>query len=146
MRTMSLGDCCTSAGFFSANPGAPNGIEPGAPCYDASHDPGYVHGVSAIEYALQTVAGYDVTTNLSDAEIACLAGSVAGTTAGGAPAPGVSQCPWYCSLPGASSLFTSGCNPATCAPTSTSSNVTSFALVAGAAVVGIMLLLEVAKK
>lgn len=145
MRTFSLGDT-SSAGVFSANPGAPNGIEPGSPCYDASHDPGYVHGVSDVEYALQTVFGYNVTTQLSDAEIACLAGAVAGTGAGGAPPPGTSQCPWYCSLPGAASLFTAGCNPATCAPASASSNTTSFVLVAGAALVGIMLLLEVAKK
>jgi hypothetical protein len=149
-----FGDTSTSsAGFFTANPGAANGIEPGAACYDSSHDPGYVHGVSAVEYALQTPFGYNVTTQLSDAEVACLAGSVAASSAGGAtpggsttaaPSAIPNNCPWYCSLPGVSSVLTSGCDPATCNPNaapSTSSNM----LVIGGFVVGGILLLSLLK-
>jgi len=145
MGVLSLGDT-SSAGVFTANPGAPNGIEPGSACYDPSHDPGYVHGVSMVEYALQTPFGYNVTTQLSDAEVACLAGSVAGNTGGGAPDPNApSPCPWYCSLPGASSILTAGCNPATCNPNSAPSPMTNLFLAGGAVLAGLLLLAVIKK-
>jgi hypothetical protein len=118
----------TSAGIFTANPAAPNGIEPGATCYDSSFSPGYVHGVSDVEYVLQTPFGYNVTTQLSAAEVACLAGqSLVASATGSASAAGSAvnpdasgTCPWYCSLPGMTSLLTSACNPLTCDSTSNS--------------------------
>jgi hypothetical protein len=152
-RRRGVGDT-QSAGFFAANPGAPNGIEPGAVCYDSSHDPGYVHGVSSVEWALQTPFGYNVTTQLSDAELACLTRSV--STGGGATPPvdggpvadpggGIpNSCPWYCALPGVSSVLTSGCNPATCNPASAPST-SSNALMVGGLVVGGLLLFAVLK-
>jgi|SRR5580698_9068907 hypothetical protein len=112
---LGLGDTpTTSAGIFTANPNAPNGINPGAACYDSSFSPGYVHGVSDAEYLLQAPF-YNVTTQLSAAEVACLAGQ---STAVNTDASGT--CPWYCSLPGVSSLLTSACNPLTCDSTSSS--------------------------
>lgn len=151
MGVLSLGDT-TGAGIFTANPGAPNGIEPGSACYDASHDPGYVHGVSDVEYMLQTPFGYNVTTQLSDAEIACLAQSVAGGNGGagtvdngGGNASIPNNCPWYCSLPGVSSILTAGCNPATCNPSSAPSPTTNLFLVGGLALAGILLFAAIKK-
>jgi hypothetical protein len=128
MGTLSLGNlgatATTSAGFFTGVPGAPNGIDPGDPCYDNSYDDGWVHGVPEIASWAIT----DATNQVSAAETACEAGQLAtinppspptvdpttgllvqGTTPTNTPllSPTTTfdgSCPWYCSLPG-SSIF-----------------------------------------
>src|ERR1700675_3245858 len=53
----------------------PNGIAPGTPCYDSSHDAGEVHCMSATNVLLASIPGNapagGATTNCSTAELAC---------------------------------------------------------------------------